>query len=272
MPTEPKNTESKNTEPVSTASRGLRTEGLTVRYGGLVANDGIDVEVRPGEIVGLIGPNGAGKTTFVDAVTGFAPCEGRVLLDGRRVDGLPAHRRRRRGLSRTWQSGELFPNLSVYQNVVVATRPGGLRTVAADLFRPRRKGEDPAIARALAAVGLGDVSGRLARDLTLGRQKLVGVARALVGTCSLLLLDEPAAGLDSTESREFAGRLRAIAAADGPGILLIDHDMSLVLGVCDRVYVLEFGKPIFGGTPDEARADAAVVAAYLGVPMENADA
>jgi branched-chain amino acid transport system ATP-binding protein len=254
------------------AGKGLATERLTVRYGGLVANANIDLEVRPGEIVGLIGPNGAGKTTFVDAVTGFAASEGKVTLDGRRIEGLPPHRRRRLGLSRTWQSGELFANLSVYQNVVVAARPGGLRAVAADLFKPRRKGEDPVVAQALAAVGLGEVSDRLARDLTLGQQKLVGVARALAGTCSLLLLDEPAAGLDSGESREFAERLRTIAADGGPGVLLIDHDMSLVLGVCDRVYVLQFGELIFGGTPDEARADEAVVGAYLGVPMENADA
>jgi ABC-type branched-subunit amino acid transport system ATPase component len=124
--------------------------------------------------------------------------------------------------------------------------------------------------RALTAVGLEGVTGALARDLTLGQQKLVGVARALAGTCELLLLDEPAAGLDSHESLEFAERVRSIAG-QGPGILLIDHDMSLVLGVCDVVYVLEFGKVIFRGEPAAARTDPAVVAAYLGVPMETAD-
>jgi branched-chain amino acid transport system ATP-binding protein len=248
---------------------GLKAERLTVRYGGVTANADVDLDVRPGEIVGLIGPNGAGKTTFVDAVTGFTKAEGTVTLDGERLDALRPHLRRRRGLSRTWQSGELFGNLTVTQNVTVATRPGGVATLFRDVFLPRR-GTDPSVARALDLVGLGDQGDKLARDLSLGQQKLVGVARALVGTCKLLLLDEPAAGLDSSESLEFAERLRTVVRDQGSGVLLIDHDMSLVLGVCDRVYVLEFGKLIFaGGTPDEARTDPAVVAAYLGVPMES---
>jgi branched-chain amino acid transport system ATP-binding protein len=250
---------------------GLRAERLTVRYGGVTANSEVDLDVRPGEIVGLIGPNGAGKTTFVDAVTGFTRSEGTVTLDGERIDGLRPHLRRRKGLSRTWQSGELFGNLSVRENVKVATRPGGLGTLFRDVFLPRRR-TDPAVDQALALVGLTDESDRLARDLSLGQQKLVGVARALVGTCKLLLLDEPAAGLDSSESLDFAKQLRTIVRDQGSGALLIDHDMSLVLGVCDRVFVLEFGKLIFTGTPAEARTDPAVVAAYLGVPMENADA
>ncbi|MCR1786335.1 ABC transporter ATP-binding protein [Nocardioides carbamazepini] len=253
------------------AHGGLRAERLTVRYGGVTANADVDLDVRPGEIVGLIGPNGAGKTTFVDAVTGFTRSEGSVTLDGERIDALRPHERRRRGLSRTWQSGELFGNLTVRENVAVATRPGGVGTLFRDIFWPRRR-SDGSVDRALSLVGLGDEADRLARDLSLGQQKLVGVARALVGTCKLLLLDEPAAGLDSAESLEFATRLRTIVREQGAGALLIDHDMSLVLGVCDRVFVLEFGKLIFSGTPDEARTDQAVVAAYLGVPMENADA
>ncbi|CAN5533321.1 hypothetical protein BH11ACT8_BH11ACT8_01150 [soil metagenome] len=256
----------------ATGHGGLQAVGLTVRYGGVTANAGIDLEVRPGEIVGLIGPNGAGKTTFVDAVTGFTDSEGTVVLDGERIDRMRPHLRRRRGLSRTWQSGELFANLTVYQNVVVAIRPGGLRCVWRDLFMPRRREHAPVVQRALGLVGLEGFDDRVARDLTLGQQKLVGVARALVGTCKLLLLDEPAAGLDSSESREFAERMRIIVRDQGSGVLLIDHDMSLVLGVCDRVYVLEFGKLIFTGTADEARTDPSVVAAYLGVPMESADA
>ncbi|WP_280417615.1 ATP-binding cassette domain-containing protein, partial [Nocardia carnea] len=129
---------------------------------------------------------------------------------------------------------------------------------------------DPAVTEALRAVGLEDVGATPAGDLSLGRQKLAGVARALVGNCRILLLDEPAAGLDSQESSDFADRIRGVAER-GPGILLIDHDISLVLGVCDRIYVMEFGRIIFSGTPAEARVDPAVIAAYLGAPREQAD-
>ena len=250
---------------------GLHATSLTVRYGGVVANSDISLSVEPGQVVGLIGPNGAGKTTFVDAVTGFTSCTGTVELDGERLDGLPPHRRRALGLTRTWQSGELFGNLTVAENILVAARPGGVGALWRDVFRRSDAAGKAVVDRALDAVGLTGVAGTLARDLTLGQQKLVGVARALAGTCRLLLLDEPAAGLDSNESLEFAERVRSIAA-QGPGVLLIDHDMSLVLGVCDVVCVLEFGKPIFTGPPAAARTDPAVVAAYLGAPMETVDA
>lgn len=253
------------------SEQGLHTRDLTVRYGGLVANDSVTIDVAPGEVVGLIGPNGAGKTTFVDAVTGFTACEGEIHLDGARIDALAPHQRRRAGLSRTWQSGELFGNLAVAENLLVAARTGGWRTLVRDVFVPRRATADDVVTRALEVVGLRDVADTLARDLSLGQQKLVGVARALAGGAEVLLLDEPAAGLDSLESRAFARRIRSIADS-GPGVLLIDHDMSLVLGVCDRVTVLEFGRQIFTGTPAEARTDPTVVAAYLGAPVESAGA
>ncbi|MEU4312817.1 ABC transporter ATP-binding protein [Nocardia sp. NPDC024068] len=249
---------------------GLATADLTVRYGGVVANSAVSLTLRPREIVGLIGPNGAGKTSFVDAITGFTGSAGAVTLDGADITRLAPHRRRRAGLSRTWQSGELFGNMTVVENVTAALRPGGFSTILTDLFGRRRNRIDPGVTEALRAVGLGDVGAVLARDLTLGQQKLVGVARALVGHCRILLLDEPAAGLDSQESLDFAERMRGIAAS-GPGILLIDHDISLVLGVCDRIYVMEFGQIIFSGTPAEVRVDPAVIAAYLGAPREAAD-
>ncbi|MCW0212989.1 MAG: ABC transporter ATP-binding protein [Pseudonocardia sp.] len=248
-------------------THGLYARELTVRYGGLVANSAVSITVRPGEIVGLIGPNGAGKTTFVDALTGFTPMTGEITLDGRAIDALPPHERRAAGLSRTWQSGELFGNLSTTENLLVATRRAGWTALARDVFgRHRRTGRE-VVDAALEMVGLVDVADTLARDLSLGQQKLVGVARAAAGGCTVLLLDEPAAGLDSMESRALALRLRSIADA-GPGILLIDHDMSLVLNVCDRVTVLEFGKQIFTGDPGAARSDPRVVAAYLGTPTE----
>jgi branched-chain amino acid transport system ATP-binding protein len=253
------------------SAKGLATRGVTVRYGGVTANQDVSIEVRPGEIVGLIGPNGAGKTSFVDAVTGFTPSSGVVQLDGADIGGMRPHLRRRRGLSRTWQAGELFGNLSVAENVAVAANTGGLRASLRDVFARRARQSDPRIAASLEAVGLADHHDVLARELTLGQQKLVGVARAVVGDSSVILLDEPAAGLDSSESLAFAERMRELVRAVGLGVLLIDHDMSLVLSLCDRVYVLEFGKVIFEGTPDEVRTDPRVVAAYLGSPMEGAD-
>lgn len=233
---------------------------LTVRYGGVVANDSVDLTISRGEVVGLIGPNGAGKTSLVDAVTGFTPSEGEVLLDGRRLDSLSPHRRRRAGLARTWQAGELFADLTVADNIAVATQRRGWRGLLADVLgRSARVGTDPT----LEMLGLADDTGRLPDQLSLGRQRLVGVARALAGDSSVVLLDEPAAGLDTDESEAFGEVVRTMAAT-GRAVLLIDHDMNLVLNVCDRVYVLDFGRVIACGPPDEIRSDAAVVAAYLG--------
>jgi ABC-type branched-subunit amino acid transport system ATPase component len=242
----------------------LTARDVSVHYGGVQANDRITLDVGPAEIVGLIGPNGAGKTTFVDAVTGFAPHTGAIELGGVRLDGVPAHGRRRLGLARTWQSGELFTDLTLAENLAVSVERAGLRGVLADLGRRRRP--DPSIERALALVGLAELADRRPDELPLGRQKLAGVARALVGATRVLLLDEPAAGLDTEESAEFGRELRRIAGS-GPGVLLIDHDMTLVLDVCDRVYVLDFGRVIAVGTPREVCEDERVVAAYLGSPV-----
>jgi branched-chain amino acid transport system ATP-binding protein len=231
---------------MSEEGRGLQTAGVTVTYGGVTAVKDVSISVEPGTIVGLIGPNGAGKTSFVDAITGFTRAAGEITLDGRRIDGLKPHRRRLAGLSRTWQSGELFGSMTVAQNVMVSADPPTWSTIWKDVFGRR--------------AGMEEVQ---AGSLTLGQQKLVGVARALAGTATTLLLDEPAAGLDSTESLGFADRIRQIVS-DGPGALLIDHDMELVLKVCDKIYVLEFGEVIFAGSPSQTRNDPRVIAAYLG--------
>ncbi len=241
----------------------LQTRGITVRYGGLRAVDSVDIEVRAGEIVGLIGPNGAGKTSFVDAITGFTPCVGEVELAGQRLSGVPAHRRARLGMVRTWQSVELFDDLSVENNVRVADDIGNdAMKMLRDTVRPN-PAPSQAVRDALTLMKLDDVADRKPSELPLGRQKALGVARSLALQPKVLLLDEPAAGLDTSESLAFGNHLQHIAAT-GVGCLLIDHDMHLVLGVCDRIYVIEFGQQIAAGTPDEVRHDPKVLAAYLG--------
>ncbi|GAA0456307.1 hypothetical protein Aca07nite_52190 [Actinoplanes capillaceus] len=239
----------------------LATEGLTVHYGGVRANTDIDLRAGAGEVVGLIGPNGAGKTTFVDAVTGFTPSRGTVSVAGRRVDRLAPHQRRRAGLARTWQAGELFTDLTVRQNVAVAGGRGPLRNLCNDLIGRSEPGGD--VDDVLETFGLLPVADRRPGELSLGRQKIVGVARALAGATRVILLDEPAAGLDTDESAEFGTHVRAVAAT-GRSVLLIDHDMTLVAAICDRVYVLDYGAVIASGTPGEVLADPAVRTAYLG--------
>jgi len=223
----------------------LRAREMSVRFGGVQALSQLDLEVGEGQLVGLIGPNGAGKTTFVDAITGFVRYTGSAELDGRDLAGLPPHARARLGLSRTWQSTELFDDLSVRENVTVASRDAG------------------AAEEALALVELEWAAELMPSDLSQGQRKLVGVARAIAMGPRLLCMDEPAAGLDTSESAELGRRLRRLADG-GTSMLLIDHDMGLVLSICDQIVVLEFGKLIAAGPPAEVRRNQRVVEAYLG--------
>jgi sulfate-transporting ATPase len=229
----------------------LEIEHLKVRYGGVVAVNDVSLQVEPGSIVGLIGPNGAGKTSVIDAVTGFAPATGSITLAGRRIDSLATHARVRAGLARTFQSLELYDDLSVEENVSVAA------------FGARRSDRTTAVTRALQSVGIAALRDRPAGQLSQGERQLVSIARACVAAPAVLLLDEPAAGLDTTESEWLGERIRAIRAT-GTGVLLVDHDVALVLSVCDHVHVLDFGAVIASGTPDEIRANRAVADAYLG--------
>ncbi len=244
----------------------LSLSGVTVRYGGMVAADGVSLEVRPGQIVGLIGANGAGKTTVLDAISGFARYSGSVTLAGRSLDALPAHRRARRGLARTWQATELFADLTVTGNLTVAARRPRPGALTLDLLRPGRDTADSLADGLLGTAGLTGLAHRLPGQLTLAEQKLVSVARALAVRPRVLLLDEPCAGLSGAQARELGRELRVIVAGDDVGILLVEHDVSLIMGVCDYVYVLDFGKLIAAGPPAEVRADQAVIAAYLGQP------
>ncbi len=240
----------------------LRATDVTVRHGGVVALSDVTLEVPAGHVVGLIGPNGAGKTTFIDAVTGFTRLErGTVLLDGRDITRFAPQRRVRAGLARTFQSGELFDDLSVRENLELAAHVPSWRSTVGDLFgvRPGRSEVDPVLER----LGIADLADRLPSDLSHGQRQLVALGRALASRPKVVVLDEPAAGLDSDETAALAEVIRALPAS-GTSVLLVDHDMSLVMGVCDRVEVVDFGRLIASGTPAEVRADQRVLGAYLG--------
>jgi sulfate-transporting ATPase len=245
------------TRPTGTA---LTVTGLTVSYGGVVAVDDVSLSVDAGSVVGLIGPNGAGKTSVIDAVTGFAPAQGKVGVFGSDISDRKPHARVRAGLGRTFQSLELYDDLSVEENVSVAAFGAG-----------RSAEQDDAIGAALDLVGIGALRGRPAGDLSQGERQLVSIARACVAKPSVLLLDEPAAGLDGAERGHLSERIRALGDA-GTGVLLVDHDVSLLLQLCDEIYVLDFGSVIAHGTPADIRANPAVAEAYLGAVHSEAEA
>ena len=238
----------------------LQVDSVAVRYGGVVAVDNVSLTVRDGEILGIIGPNGAGKTTLLDALGGFVGnASGAVTLDGVSLDGRPAFQRVRAGLGRTFQAVELYEDLTVEENVTVGTAGTGAR-------RPLSRPELRAIFDVL---GLSVVADRPVSELSHGQRQLVSVARALATRPRVLLLDEPAAGLDSTESLWLGERLKAVRDA-GTTIVMIDHDMGLVLQTCDRIVVLDRGKKIADGSPEEIRNDPAVITAYLGAIHDGA--
>ena len=244
----------------------LEARGLTVRYGGLHANDSIELDCHAGMLVGLIGPNGAGKTTFIDAITGFTPItQGTVRFDGHDLAGKGPDKRALMGLTRTFQSLELFEDLSVRDNLLAAAERPRWYSLLSDVVMPRRneRRHQEQVEWALDILRLAALADSMPNDLSQGQRKLVSVARALAARPKLVLLDEPAAGLDTAESKLLGTHLRECLDQD-MGLFLIDHDMGLVLNVCDYIYVLDFGRIIAHGTPAEVRANPAVIAAYLG--------
>ncbi len=242
----------------------LQTFEMSVAFGGVRAVNEVDIEVSPGSLVGLIGPNGAGKTSFIDGVTGFVPSTGRVVFDGKEISGQQAHKRAALGLGRTWQSLELFDDLTVQENLQVAAERQSTSGFLLDLIAPRRRRSTDAVDLACDVLGVRDLAAKMPSELSHGQRKLVSAARALSAGPKLICMDEPAAGLDTRESAQLGQRLRDIVQAD-ISILLVDHDMGLVLNVCDFIYVMEFGRKIAEGTPAEIKKNPVVIAAYLGV-------
>ena len=248
----------------------LEIEGLSIRFGGLAALSEVDLAVGAGEICALIGPNGAGKTTVFNVLTGlYRAASGRVRFDGHDLLTRAPHAVARLGVARTFQNTEVFRGLSALDNVLIGAH-ARLRghVIAAALGLPGVRREEARArdrARALLArVGLGDVVGRDAAGLPLGLQKRVELARALALEPRLLLLDEPAGGLNPTETQELMQLIRSLRDVDQLTILLVEHNMELVMGVSDRVAVLQHGRRLAEGTPAEVSRDPTVVAAYLG--------
>jgi branched-chain amino acid transport system ATP-binding protein len=247
----------------------LHTRSLSVSYGGVRAVDAVTLDVEAGTLVGLIGPNGAGKTSLIDALSGFVAYTGSVVLGDAALDRLPPHDRARRGLVRGFQTVELFDDLDVHGNLLVAADRVTVWGALRDLVAPRRVSSADRLDRAVELVGIGHLLDRGTDELSEGERKLVGLCRSLVAGPRVLLLDEPAAGLDTAESRRLGERLRAIVET-GTTVLLVDHDMDLVLTVCDRVHVIDGGRHIASGTPDEVRRHERVAAAYLGIDSTKA--
>jgi branched-chain amino acid transport system ATP-binding protein len=252
----------------------MEVRNLTVKFGGLVALDDVSFVIKRGEILGLIGPNGAGKTTCFNAMTGvYKPTSGQVMLEGQSIGGKLRHKITRLGLARTFQNIRLFGEMTALENVVVGLDARHKTSVVGALLRlPRHvREEKTAIDRAMALlefVGIAEEAAVLSRNLSYGHQRRLEIARALATDPKVLCLDEPAAGFNPAEKEELMTLIRAIRD-DGYTILLIEHDMKLVMGVTDRIVVLEFGKKLADGLPVEIRNDPRVVAAYLGEPEDD---
>jgi branched-chain amino acid transport system ATP-binding protein len=240
----------------------LETRGVTVRFGGTTAVDDVDLGLDPGQVTGLIGPNGAGKTTLFNVVTGMQrPSSGSVLLDGTDITRKSPAKRGQLGVARTFQRLELFLSLSVRDNV----------RVAGDIVKASRRGAydiEAETERVLELTGLADIADREVADIPTGRARVVEVARALMTHPRLLLLDEPASGQTEQETEVFAVMLRELAD-EGLAICLVEHDLSLVMSLCRTIHVLDRGRLIASGTPEEVRATPEVVAAYIGAEVTS---
>ena len=242
----------------------LSAENVTVRFGGLVAVDGVSLTADRGEVVGVIGPNGAGKTTLFNALVGAVGCDGDVRIGGRSVSGWTPARRARAGLGRTFQRLELFGSMTVEENLRFATEAGALSERPWRMLARQRYQDGPRADAMLARLGIEHLASTPAADLPPGSARLLELGRALCAEPTVVLLDEPSSGLDVSETAAFGATLRSVVAELGVGIVLVEHDVSLVMSLCQRLYVLEFGRCIASGATAEVAASPAVQEAYLG--------
>ena len=266
------------TGPTATAVPRIEARGVSMRFGGLVALSDVDIAVPAGSIVGLVGPNGAGKSTLFGVLSGLLrPSAGSVLMDGQDVTRRSPQDRAARGLARTFQHPELFSGLTVREHLVLAYRLRHAKgRIWSDLvtgrgLRRAPAAEDERVDALLDALHLNGLRDRPVVGLPLGTSRLVEIGRALAVDPNVLLLDEPSSGLDTRETEDLAGTLRRIVAEHGVSLLLVEHDVDLVLGMCHEVHVLDFGAKISAGRPEAIRADPAVRAAYLGEATDPAE-
>ncbi len=259
------------------ASFFLEASGITKRFGGLTAVDDASFPVELGKITALIGPNGAGKSTMLNMLSGvYAPTSGRILVNGHNVVGMPSYKYAKLGIARTFQTVQLFGNMTVIENVVMGLHIKGRTGILHGALRlPSVIREERAFFTTamehLAEVGLESRAFELATNLPYGQQRVLEVARAMIAKPELLLLDEPAAGLSMKETEEFAVLVQKIRDS-GAGVLVVDHDMRLIMDISDRVVVLDHGKKIAEGTPREIQNNQAVISAYLGEENEDESA